>query len=76
MYLADALTTPVSLAGLPAVSVPCGFAKEGARELPVGLQLIAPALADARLFRVARAFELACGGFVRAPKLAGAEVRS
>ena len=53
MYLNDALTIPVNLAGLPGISVPCGFS-DG---LPVGLQVIAPRLRDARVFRVAAAYE-------------------
>ncbi len=58
MYLADALTVPASLAGLPAISTPCGFTTSAPR-LPIGLQLIGPARADARVLRVARAFEAA-----------------
>ena len=53
MYRADVLTLPASLAGLPAISVPCGFV-DG---LPAGLQLIAPPLHEARLLRVADAYE-------------------
>ncbi|MBN8615254.1 MAG: Asp-tRNA(Asn)/Glu-tRNA(Gln) amidotransferase subunit GatA [Deltaproteobacteria bacterium] len=55
MYLADIFTLPPSLAGLPAISVPCGLS-EG---LPVGLQLTAKAFDEATLFRVASAFERA-----------------
>lgn len=54
MYLADALTVPVSVAGIPAISVPAGFTKAN---LPVGLQVIAPALAEERMFSVAHAYE-------------------
>ncbi len=57
MYLSDVFTVGVNLAGLPALSVPSGFAKVGERELPVGLQLIAPAFEEARLFRAGAAFE-------------------
>jgi aspartyl-tRNA(Asn)/glutamyl-tRNA(Gln) amidotransferase subunit A len=53
MYLADLCTLPASLAGVPAISVPCGLS-EG---LPVGLQIMAPALADDRCYRVAAAVE-------------------
>ncbi|GGH38812.1 Asp-tRNA(Asn)/Glu-tRNA(Gln) amidotransferase subunit GatA [Paenibacillus segetis] len=53
MYLNDILTIPVSLAGVPALSVPCGFA-EG---LPVGLQIIGKAFDESTVLRVAHAFE-------------------
>jgi len=55
MYLVDVCTLPASLAGLPALSLPCGVARPegGGPELPVGLQLIAPAFEEARLLRVA-----------------------
>jgi aspartyl-tRNA(Asn)/glutamyl-tRNA(Gln) amidotransferase subunit A len=53
MYAADLCTLPASLAGLPAISVPSGLS-EG---LPVGLQVMAPALADDRCYRVAAAVE-------------------
>ena len=53
MYAADLCTLPASLAGTPAISVPCGLS-EG---LPVGLQVMAPALADDRCYRVAAAVE-------------------
>jgi len=59
MYLTDSLTIPASLAGIPAISVPCGATDEG---LPVGLQLQAPFLEEARLLRVAAAFEAAENG--------------
>ena len=58
MYLSDVLTVPASLAGCPAISVPCGFSACAPR-LPIGLQLIGPARGDARVLRVARAFEAA-----------------
>jgi len=53
MYLNDILTIPVSLAGVPAISVPCGLA-DG---LPVGLQLIGKAFDEATVLRAAHAFE-------------------
>jgi len=56
MYLADLLTIPVNLAGLPAISVPCGFSDAG---LPIGVQLIGNVLDEARLLRVAHQYEQA-----------------
>ncbi len=56
MYQADRFTLAPALAGLPAISVPCGFDGAG---LPIGLQLIAPALAEPRMFRAAHAYEQA-----------------
>jgi aspartyl-tRNA(Asn)/glutamyl-tRNA(Gln) amidotransferase subunit A len=55
MYVNDLCTLPASLAGTPAISVPCGLS-EG---LPVGLQIMAPAMADDRCYRVAATFEAA-----------------
>jgi aspartyl-tRNA(Asn)/glutamyl-tRNA(Gln) amidotransferase subunit A len=55
MYRNDLCTLPASLAGMPAISVPCGLS-DG---LPVGLQVMAPALADDRCYRVAAALESA-----------------
>lgn len=56
MYLNDIFTVPVSLAGLPALSVPCG---EDPDRLPIGLQLIGPAFSDGRLMSLANAYEKA-----------------
>ncbi|GAA1769549.1 MULTISPECIES: Asp-tRNA(Asn)/Glu-tRNA(Gln) amidotransferase subunit GatA [Streptomonospora] len=57
MYLADLCTIPSNLAGNAALSVPCGLAPEDG--LPVGLQIMAPALADDRTYRVGAAVEAA-----------------
>jgi len=57
MYQQDLYTIPASMAGLPAISVPMGFAAEGGRELPVGLQIVAPAFEEERLLRIARMYE-------------------
>ena len=54
MYLADLLTIPANLAGLPAISVPCGFNSAG---LPIGVQLIGNVLDEARLLQVAHQYE-------------------
>ncbi len=61
MYLEDVFTVGVNLAGLPAVTVPAGFASEGGNALPVGMQLIGPALSENRLLRVAGMVERAMG---------------
>lgn len=72
MYRSDSLTVPTSLAGLPALSLPCGFAAGvGDGPLPVGLQVIGPALTDARILRVAAAFEAATDHHQRRPAAAG-----
>ncbi len=60
MYLADQLTIPVSAAGLPAISLPCGVDKD---VLPIGLQIIGPQLSEAFLLRVARMYEKEVGIF-------------
>ncbi|HEX3648551.1 MAG TPA: amidase family protein, partial [Pseudonocardiaceae bacterium] len=57
MYLADLCTIPASLAGIPAMSVPSGLAPDD--NLPVGLQIMAPALREDRMYRVAAAYEVA-----------------
>jgi aspartyl-tRNA(Asn)/glutamyl-tRNA(Gln) amidotransferase subunit A len=56
MYLADLLTIPANLAGLPAINVPCGFDSQG---LPIGLQLIGGVLAEERVLQVAHQYEQA-----------------
>ena len=63
MYLNDLFTVPMSLAGIPAISIPAGLAAppEGGTELPVGLQLAAPAFAEQRLLDAAHALEAAIG---------------
>jgi aspartyl-tRNA(Asn)/glutamyl-tRNA(Gln) amidotransferase subunit A len=54
MYLSDVLTIPANLAGVPAISIPCGLDERG---LPVGLQVAAPVLGESMVLRVARALE-------------------
>jgi aspartyl-tRNA(Asn)/glutamyl-tRNA(Gln) amidotransferase subunit A len=63
MYLADVLTVPPSLAGLPAASVPCG----SAAGLPVGLQIVGAQLDDARVLWAARRFQEATAHHLRRP---------
>ena len=65
MYLIDVCTLPVNIAGLPGLSVPCGFS-DG---LPVGLQLIGPRLSEETLLRTAHAYESATGWSKARPAL-------
>lgn len=56
MYFGDVMTIPASLAGLPALSVPCGLCSKG---MPVGLQIVGPYLDEAAVLRVGHAYQLA-----------------
>lgn len=67
MYLNDIFTIPVNLAGLPGMSLPCGFSKEG---LPVGLQLIGRPFDEETLFQVGHAYESATEWHTKRPALA------
>ena len=75
MYLNDITTIPANLAGVPGISLPSGLAAEDG--LPVGIQFLAPAREDARLYRVGGALEALLvdtwGGPLldQAPELAG-----
>jgi aspartyl-tRNA(Asn)/glutamyl-tRNA(Gln) amidotransferase subunit A len=73
MYLADLCTIPSNLAGNAAISVPCGLAPEDG--LPVGLQIMAPVLADDRVYRVGAAVEAALTQDWGQPLLAAAAHR-
>jgi aspartyl-tRNA(Asn)/glutamyl-tRNA(Gln) amidotransferase subunit A len=66
MYLMDIFTLPCNLAGLPGLSVPCGFTKSG---LPIGLQVLGRPFDEARLLRVGRALEREHDFAHRAPTL-------
>lgn len=67
MYLSDIYTLAVNLAGLPALSLPCGF---GAGELPIGLQLIGNHFDEARLLNVAHRYQQCTGWHQRRPEIA------
>jgi aspartyl-tRNA(Asn)/glutamyl-tRNA(Gln) amidotransferase subunit A len=54
MYLSDIFTIPCNLAGLPGLSLPCGFTGEG---LPIGLQILGNFFQEEKILRVAWAFE-------------------
>jgi aspartyl-tRNA(Asn)/glutamyl-tRNA(Gln) amidotransferase subunit A len=64
MYLNDIYTIGANLAGLPAVSVPCGFVGE----LPVGLQIVGPHFSEARVLAAAHAFQRATDWHARVPR--------
>ncbi|PLX35100.1 MAG: Asp-tRNA(Asn)/Glu-tRNA(Gln) amidotransferase GatCAB subunit A, partial [Clostridiales bacterium] len=67
MYMSDICTVPVNIAGVPALSIPCGF-KGG---LPVGMQLIGKFFDEATLLRAAYSFEQASGVHMQRAELAG-----
>lgn len=66
MYLLDLMTIPVNLAGLPGISIPCGFDNQG---LPIGLQLISNVLREDVLFHTAYAYEQATEWHKKQPSL-------
>ncbi len=66
MYLSDIYTIAVNLAGLPGMSLPCGFDAQG---LPIGMQLIGNYFAEARMLNVAHQYQLATDWHTRAPPL-------
>ena len=65
MKLSDILTIPINMAGLPAISVPCGFSNG----LPIGLQIIAPSFKEETLYNVAYAYEQSTDWHKSKPKL-------
>jgi aspartyl-tRNA(Asn)/glutamyl-tRNA(Gln) amidotransferase subunit A len=67
MYLLDLMTIPVNLAGLPGMSIPCGFDEGG---MPIGLQLIGNVLQEQVLFETAYAYEQATDWHLKTPQLA------
>ena len=68
MYLGDIFTVPVNLAGICGMSVPCGLTAD---RLPVGLQVVGPALGEEPVLRVGYAYEQASGGRGQRPGTAG-----
>ncbi len=66
MYLSDLMTIPVNLAGLPGMSIPCGFDRQN---LPIGMQLISNVLREDILFKVGYAFQQATDWHSKSPVL-------
>lgn len=66
MYLSDLMTIPVNLAGLPALSLPCGFDEQG---LPIGIQLMSNVLREDLLFEVAHVYEQSNNWYKLQPQL-------
>jgi aspartyl-tRNA(Asn)/glutamyl-tRNA(Gln) amidotransferase subunit A len=66
MYLSDIFTLSANLAGIPGISVPCGFSSKG---LPVGLQIMARHFDEGKLFKVAYNFEQATDFHTKKPPL-------
>ena len=64
MYLSDIYTIAVNLAGLPGMSIPCGF---GANNMPVGLQIIGNYFDEARMLNVAHQYQLATDWHTKQP---------
>jgi aspartyl-tRNA(Asn)/glutamyl-tRNA(Gln) amidotransferase subunit A len=67
MYLNDIYTIGANLAGLPALSIPCGFGRGG---LPVGLQIVGDYFAEARMLNLAHRFQRATDWHLRLPAMA------
>jgi len=66
MYLSDIYTISANLSGIPAISIPCGFSREG---LPIGLQIMGPAFQESLLFRIAHTYEQAVSWHKQKPEL-------
>ena len=69
MYLNDIFTLPVNIAGLPGISVPCGFAADDGKQLPVGLQIIAKPFDEVTMLRIGHAYEQATSWHQQRPNL-------
>ena len=66
LYLSDVYTVSCNLAGIPGVSIPCGFTKTG---LPIGLQLLGAPFAEEKLLRIARMYEAATNWHTKRPTM-------
>ena len=70
MYLADIFTIATNLAGIPGISIPCGFASTDGRQLPIGLQLLGKPFHEPQLLQIAHAFEQSTDWHKARPNLA------
>jgi aspartyl-tRNA(Asn)/glutamyl-tRNA(Gln) amidotransferase subunit A len=68
MYMSDVFTVTCNIAGIPGVSLPCGFTT-GAKPLPIGMQLLGPTFSEEKLLRIARMYERATDWHTRRPSL-------
>ena len=66
MYLTDIATISANLAGIPAISIPAGFDKDG---MPIGLQIMSPQLSESKLFNISYKFEQECGAYKELAKI-------
>jgi len=66
MYLEDLMTVPISLAGLPAISIPCGFTEDG---LPIGMQLVGKLFREEDILQIAYAYEQSTEWHTRRPSI-------
>lgn len=66
MYLTDAFVSPASIAGVPGLSVPCGFDRDG---LPIGMQIIGPRMAESRVLQFGHQYQRATDWHTRTPNL-------
>ena len=72
MYLSDICTIPANLAGIPGISIPCGFSKEG---LPIGMQILTRHFEEKKMLQIAYAFERETDFHRKKPKLEVSAVR-
>jgi aspartyl-tRNA(Asn)/glutamyl-tRNA(Gln) amidotransferase subunit A len=66
MYVTDLYTIPANLAGLPGLSVPCGFDPQG---MPIGLQILGPAFSEDRLLKIGNMFQSQTNWHTKKPEL-------
>jgi len=66
MYLCDVLTIPCNIAGLPGISIPCGFSSNG---LPIGLQILGKAFDEGTVINAAHAYEREAGWYLKRPSI-------